>query len=198
MDYPENPYQSPSAEQTGPPSSPEQRSGVPKVFGILHIIYAALGGLIALLGLGGGALMKAVFQEATKAAREEGQDISKVTGALDSLITISMVQSVVAIVFAALLLVAGIKLLKYQDSGRKLSNIWAISRIVVAIPLAFMAISAQATLQEEIQNLSKETSAIDMSAMAGVGGLIGVVLVCIYPVLSLIFLNKEKSKAALK
>ncbi|MDB2430293.1 hypothetical protein N9W62_08950, partial [Akkermansiaceae bacterium] len=74
--------------------------------------------------------MKAMFQEATKVAREEGQDISKVTGALDSLITISMVQSVVAIVFAALLLVAGIKLLKYQDSGRKLSNIWAISRMV--------------------------------------------------------------------
>lgn len=198
MDHPENPYQSPSAEQTGPPSPPAQPSGIPKVFGILHIIYAALGGLLALLGLGGGALMKAMFQEATKVAREEGQDISKVTGALDSLITISMVQSVVAIVFAALLLVAGIKLLKYQDSGRKLSNIWAISRMVVAIPLAFMAISAQATLQEEIQNLSRETSAIDMSAMAGVGGLIGVVLVCIYPVLSLIFLNKEKSKAALK
>ena len=70
---------------------------------------------------------------------------------------------------------------------------------VVAIPLAFVAISADMTLQEGIQNLS-ETLAIDMSAMAGAGDLIviGVVLVCIYPVLSLIFLNKEKSKAALK
>lgn len=142
--------------------------------------------------------MKTIFQEATKVAREEGEDISKVTDALDSLITISMIQSVVAIVFAALLLVAGIKLLKYQDSGRKLSNIWAISRMVVAIPLAFMAISAQATLQEEIQNLSKQTSGLDMSAMAGVGGLISIVLVCIYPVLSLVFVNQDKSKAALK
>lgn len=196
MDNSQSPYQSPGAEQSAPP--PEQRSGVPKVFGILHIIYAALGGLLGLFGLGGGALMKAMFQEVTKVAREEGQDISKVTDALDSLMTISMIQSVVAIVFAVLLLVAGIKLLKYQESGRKLSNIWAISRMVVAIPLAFMAISAQATLQEEIQNLSQETSGIDMSALAGVGGLIGIVLVCIYPVLSLIFVNKEQSKAALK
>lgn len=198
MENGQNPYQSPVAGQSGPPMPGAQPSGIPKVFGILHIIYAAIGGLVALLGLGAGALMKTMFQPLTDSAKEAGEDIAPVTDALDSLMTVTMIQSVFSVGFAVLLLVAGIKLVKYQQSGRKLSNIWAIARMVVAIPLAFMSVNANSKLQEEIQKLSSETAALDMGTMAGLGGLVGFILVCVYPILSLIFVNKEKAKASLK
>lgn len=196
---PQNPYQTSDPLTSGYSNiPPEQPSGIPKVFGILHIIYAALGGIGALIGLGSGALVKTMFENLTKEAKEDGQDISPVTDALDGLMTVSMIQSAFSIGFAVLLLVAGIKLLKYQNSGRKLSNIWAIARIVVAVPLVFMSISAQTKFQDEIQKLAPEGTAMDMGAMAGVGGVVGIILVSVYPIVSLILVNKPKSKAALK
>ena len=142
--------------------------------------------------------MKAVFQDVVDKSKEAGKDIAPMTDALDSLMTVSMIQSVFSIGFAVLLLVAGIKLLKYQQSGRKLSNVWAISRMVVAIPLAFMSINANTKFQEEVQKLTPDNATLDMGAMAGVGGTIGVILVCIYPILSLIFVNNARAKASLK
>ena len=68
-------------------------SSVPKVFGIIHIIYAAIGGLVALLGLGGGAMAKTVFKTMEDQAREEGANLEPFTNALDGLMTVSMIQS---------------------------------------------------------------------------------------------------------
>lgn len=197
MEQPPDPYQTPAAGAAAPAGMPPQRSAIPKVFGILHIIYASIGGLVALFGLGAGAILSAATDTIKTEAEKEGQDVSAFTEALDSMMTASMIQSAFSILFAILLLVAGIQLVRYKKSGGKLSTIWAIARIVVAIPVSFMAASAQTKFQDAIQDLNPEGAALDMSAFAGAGAVIGIILVSIYPILTLIFVNQAKAKESL-
>lgn len=142
-------------------------------------------------------MLKTTMEPIKAEAEKSGQDISGFTESIDSIISASMIQSACSVVFAILLIIAGIQLVRYKAAGRKLSNIWAIARIVVAIPVTMMVMGAQTELQEEIQKLSGANAGLNMAAMMSAGGIIGILLISIYPVLSLIFVNQQKAKDSL-
>lgn len=79
MESSENPYQGPTAEDQNAPRDPEAApSPIPKVFGIIHLVYAAIGGLAALVGLGSGAFAHMVLDPLKEQGQESGQRGSQV------------------------------------------------------------------------------------------------------------------------
>ena len=91
-----------------------------------------------------------------------------------------------------LLLVAGICLLKKQRLGRTLSNIYGIYGIVMGLIGMFLFV---VFLRQDLMAITQDgmpLGAITFWASIG-GGLLGM----IYPVLLLIFINRDKVKQAL-
>lgn len=97
-------------------------------------------------------------------------------------------------ILAVLLLMAGIQLLKRKAAGAKLSKIWAIIRLIIAVPLVYLTVTAQAELMFAINEVAPTSLA---RASNGVGIGLGIVVLCIYPLFTLIFMSQATVKNTL-
>jgi hypothetical protein len=151
-----------------------QRSGIPKVVGILMIIFASIGLLGSLLGLAGSAA-----NDATMKAVPE----------LKTWGTMSMIFSVVGLGVSALHLVAGISSVKYKANAPKLSVTYALINIINNL---VQGIIVFAWLKPAIAK-SGVPGAAEM-----VGGMvvISIVLSVIWPTIVLALMTRPAAKAA--
>ncbi len=185
----QSPYSSPEAQQH-PPFAPQQfRSNVPKVFGIIHIIYAVLGIGMSLVGV-----VSFLFADKMMGAGLYGeQQIAEYMSVVNKIAPYTYLDTAVRIALGIMLFISGIKLIKYQYSGLKLSNFWSISRVLWLIIFTALTYSITKEIQQAAVKLNPETAAIQ-SSIGTVTMLFTIVPFCIYPILSYILLNRASVK----
>jgi len=116
----------------------------------------------------------------------------EVLSALDKVLIYNYIDASVKLVLGGVLLVSGIKLLKYSSSGLRLSNIWSASRVVWFILISIISYSAN----QAVVSMSELPSALKT---IGVWNIVyGVIVIGIYPLVSYILLNKESVRQSLK
>jgi len=186
----QTPYQTPGSESEKPPplAGKKHKSSIPKVFGILHMLF----GIFGVVSLVGTFLLPSIFDKiAQSMPAEEAEELQKI---MENVSPAPMV-TIVSIVLALVMIVAGILLLKYKDTGRSLTNGLSVLNIVWVIVVTVLnyqkqLITMKIQLGDQVDAMSEQTfNMIVIGSMA-----IGALASMIYPVLSLIFLNKGNVK----
>jgi len=166
-----------------------------KVFGIMHVILAVYGFGALVLGVIIALVGNPVYNflpktpELTKQMAMEAQ-------MQDQMRVVTVLGLVMALVLSILILIAGIKLLQKRRGGLVWSNRYAWTSLaakVVTLVLTFLyTIPAMREMAVD-PALPAAAQSIMRTSMV-VGAVLGVVGTCIYPILSLILLNRPKTK----
>ena len=185
-------YQPPLPQE--PSNNPYAYVGEPavvKVFGILHLIFAGLGILSVCWGLFivifGNPLLKLTPSTPQMQAQMEAQA---------KLHPMTVATSILSLLVAVPMIIAGIQLLKSRKTALKWSNIYAFSSLGAKVSNLILIVIAIPTMLEISKTLMPSSAGVDGMGMAMVGGAVGsVVVTCLYPVLTLILLNRPAVKA---
>ncbi len=186
----DNPFQSPDIPDPQEPYGSSPVTSKPPasitVFGVLNLVFGAMGicGLIfTAIGL---------VVEKMDLPNQPPNPVAEVMNQNPFYSGFQMVNVGLGFLVTILLLVAGICLLKKQRLGRTLSNIYGTYGIVMGLIGMFMFV---VFLRQDLMPITQDgipLGAITFWAAIG-GGLFGM----IYPVLLLIFINRDKVKQAL-
>lgn len=149
------------------------RSGIPKVMGILMIVFASLGLLFTLIGAGGPSDTGGLESEL-----------------LDKLKLFANIDLIVGLLIGILHLVAGIMSVRYKTNGPKLAIIYGISKIVWTV---LSLVLVYAWLIPAMDKLGAPGSV--KSVFAGMFVVIGIINI-IWPVIVLSLMTRPKAKAA--
>jgi len=182
-----------SVSELPPELTPEVPTSLPKVFGIIHICYAALGGIVSLMGVAG----MFFFQFLAQKGGEEFKEIRPIANAYDGMTSYVFVDAGVKVVLAVMLLVSGIGLLKRRAWAIKLSNFWSVSRLVVAVGMMIWGLAVMSDFQDQVTAGQNAQQQQFQRMGQNVGNVFGIIVVCIYPIVSLVFLSKKRVKDAM-
>jgi hypothetical protein len=191
-----SPYQPPLPQ--GPVSIPPALLGEPpavKVFGILHLVFAGFGVLGAVWGL----FIYVVGNPFLKFSPAGQMDAQIALQAKISPMTIT--SGILSLLVAIPMIIAGIQLLKKRKSGLKWSNTYAWSSLGAKLINLVLAVTIMIPAMQEMTRgmlaTSKAPAAVSgmMSGFMAVGAIGGVVVSCVYPILSLVLLNRPATKA---
>lgn len=112
---------------------------------------------------------------------------------VDKLAPYTYLDTAVKITLGVLLLTSGIKLLKYQSTGLKLSNLWSITRILWLIIFTALTYSINQEIQQASIKLNPETAGFQ-SNLGSAMMIFIVVVYTIYPIVSYLLLNRDNVK----
>jgi hypothetical protein len=189
---------------------PHERSGAPKVFGILSIIFASIVllfssmGMLATLATSAASNIGKIVPDADKAAEVTTmmQPMAKVYQGIG-------LQSAILFVMSALLLAIGIGQLRYRAWAQRWSVYWgaaglACVGLMVAISLLIIA-PAYAQFFESLSHMKPQgdgqAAVPSMGPMAGMfGGTFAVMSVIVYgpyPALMLLFFTRDRVRASM-
>lgn len=193
----DSPYQSPSLK--GPPEFPSALLFEPpavKVFGILHLVFAGLGILGAVWGL----VMTFVGNPFLKFSPPSAQ-IEAQIAVQERLAPMTGTNSIISLLVAVPMIIAGIRLLKKRGSGLKWSNIYGVSSLLAktvnAVFTLVIYVPAMREMTRTIVDSSSSPGVVsDIMNVSIAGGVIlGIVISCIYPGLTLLLLNRSATRA---
>ena len=198
----DNPYQAAETDSTpvGPPTL-EQPSSIPKVFGIIHLVYAGLGVISGIASFGSSAFTKLTSGPIIEIAQKNGKSTAAYEAAIEQLGRYAMVNGIIQIALAILILIAGLNLLKYRLKGASLSRLWALIRIPCAIIIAALTMgptSKMLAAQSDLISTDNTPMSGMMDAMGAFSVVMNVVMVSIYPIITLVFMTRQKVIASLK
>lgn len=184
----ENPYQSSSLGDSMPAPVPTQRPTSVTVFGVLNLVFAAL-------GLCGG-VMSGVVLFGNVLPQDPNMpnptiDLMNNSPGYRMYLMVSLALGVIA---AIVLAVGGVGLLQWKRYGRSASTIYAWFAIAMAILGVVMNyFFLIAPMLEQAQQLEGQEQATAMGAAIGgiAGGIGGACGGLIYPVILLIFMNRK-------
>ncbi len=185
---------SPVQESMPPEMYQQSETPVPKVFGILHLIYAVLGAGVAIMGVVSRVVMKMVVESGPKA----GEQLKPVMQMWDNMAVYLYVDLAVKVVLGFILFIAGVGLLKRRAWSLKLSFVWSVSRIILVIVMTAWGMHEVAKNQHLLLELQPNSSNEMQQIGQYTGNLVGVVILCIYPIVSLIFLSRTKVRQLMK
>ena len=194
-------------EQQPPPLSPQEIAarqsaeyahiGQPqavKIFGILHIILGVYGVLMvafAIMAMFGFNPFLAIVPKTAATSAQMEQQASMQT----EMIPVSVITTLIAIATTAFIITGGILMLKRRRSGLKWSNRYAWTSLLGKAVAAGVAFFYTYPMMKEM------TSGVGSPGMPGamegvmIGSMIfGIVIICIYPILTLVLLNRPKVK----
>lgn len=167
-----------------------------KVFGILHVIFGAYGVLtlpFAILAIFGINPFLAFMPKSPAASAQMEQQAAMQA----ELLPMTIVGTVIAIVTTAFILTAGILMLRRRRNGLKWSNRYAWTSLAgKAFNVAVTALYTYPMMKEMMSSASGGKSM--PGAMEGmmIGSMVfGIVITCVYPILTLVLLNRPKTKA---
>jgi hypothetical protein len=193
---PPSPYTPPQAVETGPPGLPEQPPAVIKVFGIIHLAFAALGLIGAVMSVVG---MLFLGKMGSLIEGQGGRDgttapFSALEGYMSEIAWFSVLSTGISVLLAILLIVAGIKLLRQRANAVAWSNGYAWTSIVtkvgsLVITLLFV-LPAAARMNQAIGGDAQQ-------AFTGITTVLGAVASFAYPVVVLVLLNRPAVKGFL-
>lgn len=166
-----------------------------KIFGIMHVIFSAFGILFGLWGLlvvlVGNPLMKFMSQSPEMRAQMQAQQAMQ-----DQMMEVTLIATFLGLLIAGLMLTAGIRLLQKRRSGLKWSNRYAWTSLVGKLVNLIIALAYTYPIMKESNALAASGSpmggAMESVMLASMIG--GVLVACVYPVLTLVFLNRPKVK----
>jgi len=170
-----------------------------KIFGIFHVILAAYGLLTSVFAayivIAGNPFLALMPKNPAMAAQAELQAEMQ-----EKVMPATVITTVVTIIIAILLLVAGIKLLKKRKDGLKWSNRYAWTSLagkVMNIILAFVYTFPM--MKEMTERMSHGTHGAGAmpGAMSGImvgSGILTILVMCTYPILTLVLLNRPSTK----
>ncbi len=195
-----SPYGAPQSGMSPPPpeANPHVPTSIPKVLGIIHIVYACLGMIGAVVGVGAIFAMKAVSNH----VGDDVEDLDVFFSAYDKMAMYSYIDAGIKVILGLVLLIAGIGLLKKKLWAQKLSVTWSVVRIIVGIGMTILSYGAALQFQQDITEFTQTNGdQVDQfglqSSMQGVSSVIGVFVLSAYPVVSLILLSKKSVKDSL-
>ena len=166
-----------------------------KIFGIMHLVFGAYGIFNVVIAIAfmvfGNFFLKFLPQTPEMAAQAAAQD--EMTRRL---MPLSIATTVLTIAVTALIIIAGIALLKKRRSGLKWSNRYAISSIIMKILLTILTITFTFPATKEMMQSHSPSGAHAVGVEIGMmfGTLVGVLLPIIYPIVALILLNRPAIK----
>lgn len=201
-----SPYQPPQSEMQPDTVPSANVSAVPKVFGILHLVFGGLGLVFGVIGIAG-----TVFKEKLEAMqfaaypKEVREGMREAMQPLYETQKWDVLSAAGSLVLAVLLIVAGLKLVKYRTQGRKISNIYSGLSILhklfgIAIVLLVKA-PVMREVGEALERMSGQTD-VNMGAMMGpfaiISGIATAVVMMVYPILSFFMLGKKQVRDSLR
>jgi len=170
----ENPYRTPGSDvDTGLIS----RSAIPKVIGIISLIFSILG----LIGAIGGIAASYLMPQVLEAQVSMGFDKNYLLG-----------MNVLGLFTSLWALFIGIKLIKYKDIGRRHFNYYTIFAVIMSIVNFFYTKDITKKLYADMDP-KMANAAIDMSTITSLSAFIAPVLIIIVALL----LNQKKVKKCL-
>lgn len=196
----EQPYLPPQPPEFAylPPSIVAEPPAV-KVFGVLHLVFAGFGLLMAAWGLCiifvGNPLLKLMPKTGPMAQSMDAQLAMQA-----KIMPLTLTQTILTILVAVPMIIAGINLLKNRKKGLKWSNYYAYSSLAAKlINLVLMIIFMIPAMNEMNQKLLPKSHGAGsfesvMQASMAFGALLGVLGTCVYPILSLVLLNRPRVK----
>lgn len=210
-----SPYSPPNADVSSPAADlprlqPDQRSGAPKVFGVLSIIFASLMLLFSGLGLFGLAAsslfgnMGSMVPDAEKAA-----EMNQVMAPMAKLYQGVGLQSVILFAMSALLLAIGIGQLRYRAWAGRWSVYWGAAGLVcVVLLVAISLLVISPGYVEMLEAMSRikpqgdgQAALPAMSGMSNVFGgtfaVLSVIFYAPYPAMMLLFFTREHVRASM-
>jgi len=193
----QSPYEVSSSGVSAAPSPdlpPALPTPVPKVFGIIHICYAVLGAVISFFGLVAMVAMKVLAEK----GGEEFKGMRPIIDAYGGMANYMYVDVALKLILAVMLLVAGIGLLKRKVWSIKLSVAWAVSQMLVAGGMLFWGLSVASEFQEKLGGAQSVDQEQFQQVSQGVGNVMGIIIILVYPVLTLIFLTKKNVRDAMR
>lgn len=182
-----------SVPELPPELTPEVPTSVPKVFGIIHICYASLGGIVAFMGVAGVYFIQFLAQK----GGDEFKEIRPIANAYDGITSYVLIDAGLSILLSVMLLVSGIGLLKRRAWAIKLSNFWSVSRIVAAVGIMIWGLAVMSDVQDQVTAGQSAQQQQFQEGLQNVGNVFGIIVVCIYPIVSLVFLSKKRVRDAM-
>lgn len=153
---------------------PAKKSNVPKVFGILHVVFGTLCGLCCSIGLFGN-----LIDSPGPGGNDEPDAITLILLGLFALTHL-------------LLVIAGIGLLMYRSWGASLSIGYAIIGILLSLAnMATAIFSPENPFTNSVRGNGAEMAGF------GIGMILALVVLVTYPIITLIFMRKQRVKDAL-
>lgn len=156
---------------------PVQRSAIPKVIGILMIIFASIGLLGSLISLSGGSGAGEMFKEIPE---------------FKTMRTIELLTGVIGIAYGALHLYAGVRCVGYKANAVGLAKAYAIIAMVVVIANAILQFAWLKPMMEKALG----GSGINAGGLLGGFLVIGILIGLVWPTLVLILMTRPAAKAA--
>ena len=166
-----------------------------KIFGILHLVFSAFGifGIVSALviALFGNPFLKMIPQtpELAKQAQIQAEMQEK-------MMPMTITTNLIGIVVTALMITAGIQLLRKKKTGLQWSNRYAIGSLIAkAIGGVLMFTVMLPLMRESLPAHTTSSGGMGAMEVGMIGGAIGGVLIsAIYPILTLILLNRPNTK----
>jgi cytochrome bd-type quinol oxidase subunit 2 len=187
--------QSLTLPQPPPVIAPEymRPPGSIKVFGVIHLVFAAYGVCTGIFGILSTLFMGKIMNMTQMGSQAAPAEVAKLTSMMDDLKPYQLIQAGFTIILAVMLLLAGLSLLKMRDKGRVQSNAYAWTSIV--FKLIYLAINIAIIIP-----LTKAMTLGDMPPEAGEFGnsinlmmtimpIISILATLTYPIVALIMLN---------
>lgn len=209
-----NPYQPPTQQQPWSPqmvspSGPvEDFTSIPKVFGVLSIIFASLVLLMSLLSACGSAVVVGSNDLLTQGQpTEAAKQMVELQKTIVPMYTFMLIQSLIFVFMSAFLLVIGIGQVRYKRWARAWSMYWgglALFVLLIIVVLSFVYIGpmykdmmAQMAKGMPSGSMPLQTSSMFGGMMGGMMGVMYLIFYSPYPALLLLFFNKDRVKAAM-
>lgn len=201
-----SPYQSPQAQMEPDAVQSTNISAVPKVIGILHLVFGGIGIVMGVIGM-----VSAVFKEQIEEMQFSTYPEEVREGMREAMQPIyetqkwDVISGVGSLILAVLLIIAGLKLIKYRRQGRKVSNIYSGLSIVHKLFAIGIVIFVKAPVMKEVGASLEEMSGqseVSMGAMMGpvaiISGIVMAVVMMVYPILSFLLLSKKQARDSLR
>jgi hypothetical protein len=211
-----SPYQPPMAElsQTEAvlPVQPHERSGAPKVFGVLSIIFASLMLFGSALGLLATAATSAMENGGSVSSpdAEKSEQLNAMMGPMTKVYRGVGFQSLILFVMSALLLAIGIGQLRYRAWACRWSVTWGVAGLVcvgLLVAISLLVISpAYGELFESAARLKPQADGQpalppSMGGLTAVFGgtfaVLSVIIYAPYPTLMLLFFTRDRVRASM-
>src|SRR6476469_7240413 len=209
-----SPYEPPNADLTGPPAvmpslQPHERSGAPKVFGVLSIVFASIELLFSSLGMLGTLVSTAASSGSLVSASAGETDVKAVLQPMAKIYQGIGFQSLILFAMSALLLAIGIGQLRYRAWAQRWSVYWgaaglACVGLMVAISLLIISPAYAQFFESMAQVKPPGGGQAEMPSMGPLSGILGgafavinVVVYAPYPSLMLLFFTRDRVRASM-
>ncbi len=159
------------------------------VFGILHIVFAALGFFGVLISF----VLQSMPQDPAMA-----NPILELAEKNPGYVLYTRISQVLSLISATVLVVAGIGLLTVRPWGRYLTLGWAVYGIISAV--VGLVVSWMWLISPMLEQLGRMPDGPEKAGMVGgvIGGLVGACFAFVYPALLLIFMNRRSVLMAMR